>query len=174
MAQKKISRKAAKQDQPAEAPVEDLFLTPLHEQQVSVEEPEPPARGYLQLCIERRFHRLVQTKFEELAGLGPHDYWMHSDAGGAPKMEAEENRAEYAYSQGVQYMGWSAHGAGCGGFKPPFHPHAAGDQEIETCLRATVMKKVFLYPKAKHYEIFATEDENGKAVLLWRGPIQLT
>jgi hypothetical protein len=164
---------AQKKKKTAEAPVPDLFLTPLHEQKVAVEEPEPPALGYLQLCIERRFHRLVQTKFEELTGLGPHDYWMHSDAGGAPKMENEENRAQYAYSHGVRYMGWSAHGAGCGGFKNPFHPHTAGDREIETALRATVMKKVFLYPDAQHYEIFATEDENGKAVLQWRGPIRL-
>ncbi|MBN8246078.1 MAG: hypothetical protein J0L84_01395 [Verrucomicrobia bacterium] len=141
-------------------------------QELCREESEPKELGFLQLCMERRFHRIVQEKFEELSGLQPHDYWSHSDAGGAPKMEPEENRAKYAYDHGARHMGWSAHGDGCGGFKPPFHPHEAGDDEIRTALLATLMKKVFLYPEASHYAIFATKDAQGNASVWWRGPVR--
>jgi hypothetical protein len=152
--------------------VNQLFRTPSEQLQICKIEKDPKELGFLQPCMERRFHRLVQEKFEELSGLQPHDYWIHADAGGAPKMEGEENRAQYAYKHGARIMGWSAHGAGCGGFKPPFHPHTASDDEIQTALVATLMKKVFLYPEAKHYAIFVTENGDGNAVIWWRGPVQ--
>jgi hypothetical protein len=152
--------------------LEEAFASSREQQEICKEDPEPRELGFLQPCMERRFHRLVQLKFEEITGLGPHDYWIHSDAGGAPKMEAQENRARYAYDHGARHMCWSAHGSGCGGFKPPFHPHVAGDDEIRTALRATLMKAVFLYPKAKHYTIFVAEDANGRAIVWWSGPIK--
>jgi hypothetical protein len=142
-------------------------------QQVPEDSDATPTLGYLQLCMERRYHRRVQGVFETMTGLTSEQYWIHSDAGGAPKMEPEENRAAYAYANGARKMGWSAHGAGCGGFKPPFHPHAAGDDEIHAALTATLLKKLYLYPKAEHYSIFATTDASGNVRIYQRGPLRV-
>ncbi|MGE0789805.1 MAG: hypothetical protein AB7S26_29300 [Sandaracinaceae bacterium] len=135
--------------------------------------PAPATLGYLQLCMERRYHKKVQTVFGEMSGLKPTEYWIHSDAGGAPKMEAEENRAAYAYENGARKMGWSAHGAGCGGFKPPFHPHEASDDEIHSALTATLFKKLYLYPEAEHYSVFVTTVGDGRVRVYRRGPLRL-
>lgn len=127
--------------------------------------------GFLQLCIERRFHRAVQTVFERLTELDPHDYWKHSDFGGTPKMQSEDDRAQYAYNNGARVMGWSAHGSSCGAFKPPLHPHAANDDEISVTLITTLFNKVMLYPEAVHYGLFATYDKDCNVAVYVYGPI---
>ena len=71
-----------------------------------------PARGFLQLCADRRFHILIQQEFKKDAGLtSREDYWIHADAGGTPKMEGQRVAPDYCYKQKkVKLMGWSAHG----------------------------------------------------------------
>jgi hypothetical protein len=47
---------------------------------------EPPTRGFLQLCADRRFHKCIQERFQEDAELeAPDQYWIHADAGGTPR-----------------------------------------------------------------------------------------
>src|SRR3954452_5039688 len=77
-----------------------------------------PARGFLQLCADRRFHMPIQQQFKKDANLtSREDYWIHADAGGTPKMASQRVTPNYCYgSKGVRLMVWSAHGAGCGGF----------------------------------------------------------
>src|SRR5215210_6239191 len=77
-----------------------------------------PARGFLQLCADRRFHRCIQQEFKKDAKLtSREDYWIHADAGGTPTMACQSVTPDYCYmTKGVRLMGWSAHGANCGGF----------------------------------------------------------
>jgi hypothetical protein len=68
---------------------------------------ECPPRGFLQLCADRRFHRLIQQAFKEDAGLASReDYWIHADAGGTPKMECQRITPDYCYiNKNVRLMG---------------------------------------------------------------------
>ena len=39
-----------------------------------------PTRGFLQLCADRRFHKLIQQEFKKDAGLDSReDYWIHAE-----------------------------------------------------------------------------------------------
>ncbi|MDT5270901.1 MAG: hypothetical protein QOH49_3087 [Acidobacteriota bacterium] len=112
-----------------------------------------PARGFLQLCADRRFHQLIQQEFKKDAQLSSReDYWIHADAGGTPKMAGQRVTPNYCYHQkDVRLMGWSAHGAGCGGFgeKVP-------DDVIMADLCKTMQTNVREYPLAKHFIYFVT------------------
>lgn len=109
--------------------------------------------GFLQLCADRRFHRELQERFQEDAGLAsPDDYWIHADAGGTPKMECERTAPDYCYyDKEVRSMGWSAHGAICGGFGPN-----VPDEVIEEALLVVARRKVEEYPRARHFIYFVT------------------
>jgi hypothetical protein len=121
--------------------------------------------GFLQLCADRRFHSVIQAKFQEDAGLGsPDDYWIHADAGGTPKMECQRTAPDYCYyDKGVQLMGWSAHGAVCGGFGPN-----VPDEAIEQALLVVARRKMEEYPRARHFTYFVTikkeQDTEGTVV----------
>ncbi|HKR02484.1 MAG TPA: hypothetical protein VJT09_17535 [Pyrinomonadaceae bacterium] len=110
-------------------------------------------RGFLQLCADRRFHRVLQERFQQDAGLSSSlDYWIHADAGGTPKMEDLTIAPDYCYhDKKVRLMGWSAHGDGCGGFG-----ESVPDDVIERALRATAAKKRKIYEDAKHFVYFVT------------------
>jgi hypothetical protein len=112
-----------------------------------------PARGFLQLCADRRFHRCIQQEFKKDAGLASReDYWIHADAGGTPKMAGQSVTPDYCYiKKGVRLMGWSAHGDNCGGFGD-----GVEDIVIRRALCATVQGKVKEYPEAKHFMYFVT------------------
>ena len=119
-----------------------------------------PARGFLQLCADRRFHRCIQQEFKKDADLNSReDYWIHADAGGTPKMADERVAPNYCYhKKGVRLMGWSAHGAGCGGFGEEVPDHV-----IRQALCETMQKNVREYPLAKHFIYFVTVyKEQGK------------
>jgi hypothetical protein len=109
--------------------------------------------GFLQLCADRRFHRDLQERFQLDAGLvSPDDYWIHADAGGTPKMECQRTAPDYCYyDKGVRSMGWSAHGAVCGGFGPN-----VPDEVIEQALLVVARRKMEEYPRARHFIYFVT------------------
>ena len=118
-----------------------------------------PSRGFLQLCADRRFHSCIQQEFKKDAGLtSREDYWIHADAGGTPTMAKQTITPDYCYKQmGVRLMGWSAHGANCGGL-----PNLS-DDKIKELLFETAEGKVKEYREAKHFIYFVTvSQEKGK------------
>lgn len=130
---------------------------PLNEENWTVERlpytEETDAKGFLQLCADRRFHKCIQRAFKEDAGLDSReDYWIHADAGGTPKMECQRITPDYCYiNKEVRLMGWSAHGAGCGGFG-----EEVPDEVIMRELCATMQRNVRKYSLATHFVYFAT------------------
>jgi hypothetical protein len=122
---------------------------------------DTPAKGFLQLCADRRFHKCIQRAFKEDAGLTSRkDYWIHADAGGTPKMECQRITPDYCYiNKKVLLMGWSAHGAGCGGFG-----EEVPDEVIKRELCNTMQRNVRKYPLAKHFIYFVTV-RNAETVL---------
>ena len=118
----------------------------------------PLVTGFLQLCADRRFHRAIRDRFQQDAGLSsPEDYWIHSDAGGTPKMECLRTAPDYCYyDKRVRLMGWSAHGDICGGFGPN-----VPDEAIQDALIVVSGRKVEEYPEATHFVYFATIIKGG-------------
>jgi len=115
--------------------------------------------GFLQLCIERRFHQAVQEKFQEVTGLESTQYWIHSDVAGTPQMEDHRRAPEYCVDQEVEFMGWSAHGTGCGGYED-----GTSDSRILGDLIQALNKKPDLYPGITHYGFFATQGDRPEEV----------
>jgi hypothetical protein len=145
-------------------PASERQTTPLSEGKWTVERlpytEDRPARGYLQLCADRRFHMCIQQEFKKDAGFDSReDYWIHADAGGTPKMASQRVTPNYCYfNNGVRLMGWSAHGANCGGFG-----EHVPDEVIRQALCETMQKNVREYPLAKHFIYFVTVyEEQGK------------
>ena len=114
---------------------------------------DSPAKGFLQLCADRRFHKCIQQEFKKDAKLtSREDYWIHADAGGTPKMDCQRTTPDYCYyNKKVRLMGWSAHGAGCGGFG-----EEVPDDVIMRALCETMQRNVRKYPLAKHFIYFVT------------------
>jgi|SRR5215204_368278 len=114
---------------------------------------DTPARGFLQLCADRRFHQPIQQEFKKDAGLtSREDYWIHADAGGTPKMASQKVTPDFCYiNNEVRLMGWSAHGDKCGGFGDN-----VSDEVIRGELCKTMQKNVRDYPLARHFIYFAT------------------
>jgi hypothetical protein len=125
------------------------------------------ARGFLQLCADRRFHKCIQRAFKEDAGLTlREDYWIHADAGGTPKMVGQRVTPNYCYNdKRVRLMGWSAHGAKCGGFG-----ESVPDHKIKQDLCEAMQKNVREYPLAKHFIYFVTvrEEQGREETVLYR------
>jgi hypothetical protein len=111
------------------------------------------ALGFLQMCIEKRFHMAVQERFKEVTGLGDTDYWIHTDAGGSPNMESAVHLVapKYCYNEGARIMGWSAHGSKCGGFP------GRSDEYILNALRETLSRNSRRYSDTWHLGFFARE-----------------
>src|SRR5215467_4823326 len=75
--------------------------------------------GFLQMCIDKRFHRIIQERFDAETGLTTQQYWLHADVGGSPGLAKKRREApDYCYDNfpALRDMGWSAHGSKCGGF----------------------------------------------------------
>jgi len=123
-----------------------------------------PLLGFLQLCADRRFHRIIQERFQLDAKLkSPEDYWIHADAGGTPKMADRTVAPDYCYrDKKVRLMGWSAHGDTCGGIPPD-----VSDDVILKALEETVELKRGRY-KAKHFVYFVTVTPTGETVVYSR------
>lgn len=148
---------------PAGAPDEEDWSV----QSLPYEEDVVPL-GFLQLCADRRFHKDIQERFQRDAGLAsPTDYWIHADAGGTPKMECQRTAPDYCYyDKEVRLMGWSAHGAVCGGFGPN-----VPDDVIRQALNVVAGRKMEEYPEARHFVYFVTakkERDAGETVVYSR------
>ena len=119
--------------------------------EVFVDEKEYNLKGFLQMCIERRFHAAVQKCFQGKTGLAETDYWIHTDVGGTPRMESNRGAPDYCYDhpQNARIMGWSAHGSDCGGLPGMLDP------AILQKLRDTFAVQAARYPDATHHGFFA-------------------
>jgi hypothetical protein len=126
-------------------------------------EPERMPLGFLQMCIDKRFHRAVQQKFEQVTGLRTDQYWLHADVGGTPGLAKDRpDAADYCYDKlikatgsGAGHMGWAAHGNKCGGFE------GDNDNTILSKLRTEFEQNVTRYPSTSsrpivHHLFFAT------------------
>jgi hypothetical protein len=132
---------------------------------VMAEPDEDKLLGFLQMCIERRFHQAVQQRFQEVARLEPADYWVHTGVGGSPNMRDEHLAPDYCKQQGATVMGWSAHGSKCGGLPEN------SDAEIRQLLKDTLREKTERYEGLTHHAFFATEGDKPGEVKIWHlGP----
>ena len=126
-----------------------------------------PALGFLQLCADRRFHKLLQQEFKKDAKLSSReDYWIHADAGGTPKMGDQKVTPDYCYGpKKVRLMGWSAHGDVCGGYGAD-----VPDDVIKRELCKTMQKNVRDYPLATHFIYFVTilKDQGDEQTVVYR------
>jgi hypothetical protein len=105
--------------------------------------------GFLQLCADRRFHRLTMLEFERVTGLAADEYWIEARAGGAPSWNENTKTARYAHREGARFMGWAAHGDSCGGF-----PGVSNDEmrrKVERAMRSRAQE----FPGAEHIALFA-------------------
>ena len=118
--------------------------------------------GFLQLCADRRFHRLTMQEFERLTGLGPGEYWIEARAGGAPSWSDNTKTARYAYKEGARFMGWAAHGDKCGGFPGVSNDEMRG--KVERAMRSRMDE----FPEAEHFALFAHGAE--VEVVAWQKP----
>lgn len=105
--------------------------------------------GFLQLCADRRYHRMTMEEFEARTGLRPDQYWIEARAGGAPAFEAASGTAEFAYDQGATVMGWAAHGDVCGGFPE------RSNTEMRAAVEARARERAADFPDAEHWMLFA-------------------
>lgn len=109
--------------------------------------------GFLQLCADRRFHRLTMLAFEAATGLAPDEYWIEARSGGAPAYADKTRAARIAYQNGARHMGWAAHGDVCRGF------HGASDEEMRRRLARTIRARRADFRDATHYELFGLGGE---------------
>ena len=108
-----------------------------------------PDLGYLQLCAERRFHRVVMETFERETGLQPDEYWIEARPGGAPSWADNTRGARLAYRNGARFMGWAAHGDVCLGFP------GASDEELRWSLHRAAVRRAEEFPRCVHFALFA-------------------
>ena len=106
-------------------------------------------RGFLQLCADRRYHRMTMAEFEARTGLRPDGYWIEATAGGAPAFDAATATAEFAHDNGATIMGWAAHGDSCGGFP------GCSDSEMKAKVEAAARERSKDFPEAEHWMLFA-------------------
>ena len=109
--------------------------------------------GFLQLCADRRFHRMTMDAFEHATGLRPDEYWIEARSGGAPGWSDATRSARIAYRNGARHMGWAAHGDGCRGF-----PGVRADA-LRRKLSTAARSRRDDFREAVHYELFAVGDE---------------
>jgi hypothetical protein len=105
--------------------------------------------GFLQLCADRRFHRLTMLEFERVTGLGPGEYWIEARAGGAPSWSDNTKTARYAHEHGARFMGWAAHGDNCGGFP------GVSNEEMRGKVERAMKSRADEFPQAEHFALFA-------------------
>ncbi|MDQ3822316.1 MAG: hypothetical protein M3321_03645 [Actinomycetota bacterium] len=107
------------------------------------------ALGVLQLCSDRRYHRLTMAAFERATGLRADEYWIEARPGGAPAYADTTRLARIAYREGARHMGWAAHGDGCRGF------YGASDDELRARLQRAGRARSDDFRDAAHYVLFA-------------------
>lgn len=115
------------------------------------EQLDPKAKGFLQLCSDRRFHVEVMKAFEDAAGIDSDEYFIEARPGGAASWAESTPAGRLAYGAGARLMGWAGHGDRCLGFR------GASNEELLRKLEQTVRKRAADFPRATHLLVFATE-----------------
>lgn len=110
-------------------------------------------RGFLQLCSDLRYHRLVMEAFERATGLAPDGYWIEARPGGSPSWADNTRAARTAHRHGAVHMGWAAHGDGCLGLP------GQSDAAIRAQLERVVRRRAEEFPAAAHYGLFGAGGE---------------
>jgi hypothetical protein len=108
-------------------------------------------KGYLNVCMDKRFWKKATEMFAEKAGLTTTDFWVETNPGGVNTLENMTGQ-DYAASNGAVIFGWGAHGSHCGG-QP-----GVSDEESKARLMKKIDEKKAKFPTAKHYGLFLTED----------------
>jgi hypothetical protein len=108
--------------------------------------------GFIQMCADKRFHAIVEAKFQEITGLKPDEYWIEATAGGSPAVKSSTT-TDYAHAHGALIMGWAAHGSHCGGYPD------VSDAQMSAKLDEVIKDRRLRYPDAIHYRIFSSETE---------------
>jgi hypothetical protein len=110
---------------------------------------DPDVGGFLQLCSDRRYHRLIMSAFERETGLGPADYYIEARPGGAPSWGDTTRMGRFAYRNGAEHMAWAGHGDRCRGF------HGASNVELRRKVEETARRRAADFPRSAHYVVFA-------------------
>lgn len=109
-------------------------------------------KGYLNVCMDKRFWKKATEMFAETTSLSTTDFWVETNPGGTNTLENMLGQ-EYASAHGALVMGWGAHGSNCGG-QP-----GVSDEESKSRLKAKIDEKKAKFPDAKHYGLFLTEEK---------------
>lgn len=113
-------------------------------------------KGYLNVCMDKRFWKKAVDVFMEKSGLEITDFWLETNPGGVNTLENMTGQ-EYAAGHGATTFGWGAHGSNCGG-QP-----GVSDEESKARLQKKIEEKKSKFPEGKHYGLWLTED----AVEIW-------
>ncbi len=114
---------------------------------------DPKAKGFLQLCSDRRFHVPTMEAFAEAAGLERDEYFIEAQPGGAPSWADSTPAGRLAYDAGARLMGWAAHGDRCLGFPD------VSNEELLRRLEQTARERMSDFPRAAHFLLFGAGDE---------------
>jgi hypothetical protein len=112
------------------------------------DEVDPSAKGFIQLCSDRRYHREIMIAFERETGLEPSEYFIEARPGGAASWADTTRMGRFAYRSGVGFMGWAGHGDVCRGFR------SASNHELRRKLERTARRRAEDFPRASHYLLF--------------------
>lgn len=109
-------------------------------------------KGYLNVCMDKRFWKKAADAFAEKTGLTLTDFWLETNPGGVNTL-INPTGEDYAAGHGAQVFGWGAHGSNCGG-QP-----GVSDEDSKKVLLQKIEEKKAKHPSAKHYGIFLTDDQ---------------
>ena len=110
-------------------------------------------KGYLNVCMDKRFWKKATEMFAEKTGLAMTDFWVETNPGGVNTLENPTGQ-DYASAHGASLMGWGAHGSNCGG-QP-----GVSDEESRSRLMLKIEEKKARFKEAKHYGLFLTEENS--------------
>src|SRR5690554_806601 len=99
-------------------------------------------KGYLNVCMDKRFWKKATEMFTEKTSLSVTDFWLETNPGGVNTLENMVGQ-DYAASHGATVMGWGAHGSVCGG------QQGISDDESKARLMQKIEEKKGKFPEVK-------------------------
>lgn len=109
-------------------------------------------KGYLNVCMDKRFWQKATVLFAEKTGLAMTDFWVETNPGGVNTLENMTGQ-DYAAGHGAVVFGWGAHGSNCGG-QP-----GVSDEESRSRLMKKIEEKKVKFPDKKHFGLFFTDEK---------------
>lgn len=107
-------------------------------------------KGYLNVCMDKRFWKKATELFSEKTGLSMTDFWVETNPGGVNTLENMTGQ-DYAAGHGAEIYGWGAHGSNCGG-QP-----GVSDEASKAKLMERLEEKKAKFPGKRHFGLFLTE-----------------